>query len=207
HDHSGRNGETGTDIVRHHDRCHPEFGLQLPDQVDYRIYREWVEPGGRLIVEYYLRIGDDRACYPDSFAHPTRDLAGEARHDLVGVEFHEGELLPYQLLDPRLREPGMFPQRERDILIDGQGVEERGVLEDHPESAPDLVRLHEAQLGDLLAEDPNLSTIRDEETEYQLQDRRLADPRFTEDHQRLAGHDAEVEAAQDRPLEAQPDIP
>ena len=84
-----------------------------------------------------------------------------------------------------------------DVLGHGQRVEERAFLEHHPEVGADLHQLVFAHSVDLLAVDPDDAAVRLQQTEDQLQDRRLPRPAGAQEDLGVPGDQREADVAQD----------
>ena len=87
-------------------------------------------------------------------------------------------------------------QREQHVLLDGEGVEERRVLEEHAELRADPVELEVAHRHDVLAVDEDLAAVRLEQPDQVLHQHRLPRARPADDHVDLAALDLQVDAAQ-----------
>ena len=68
----------------------------------------------------------------------------------------------------------MLDERKRDVVEDVDGVEERGVLVDHPELLPHAVEVALAQRDDVLAVDEDLAARGLLERDDEAEQRRLA---------------------------------
>jgi phenylpropionate dioxygenase-like ring-hydroxylating dioxygenase large terminal subunit len=167
---------------------------------------EGIEARGRLVVEDDLRIRGDGARDADALSHPAGELARKLGHDLLGIEVDEREPLAHDLLDARLVELGVLPERIGDVVEDGKRVEQRRVLEDHPDLATQVERLLEAQIPDVLVEHANDAGIGHEKPQDQLQDGRLSGARFAGDHQRLAPVHLQRDAVENRTVERQENV-
>jgi hypothetical protein len=82
-------------------------------------------------------------------------------------------------------------QRERHVLPDCNGIEQRAVLEDHRHLAADGLELFFREPGDVFASHKNLARIRLQESQQHLQRHRFAHPASAQDAKCLAGIDAE----------------
>ena len=87
-----------------------------------------VEARGRLVVEDVLRAKRDRAGDADALPHAAGQLgrdSGRRRWEIDELQrFHA------RAVDLALGQLLLLPQSHRDVLADGERVEERGELED-----------------------------------------------------------------------------
>jgi hypothetical protein len=98
-------------------------------------------------------------------------------------------------------------QRERDILGDREGVEERGRLEDHTDAHPDAVHRLIIHRVHRFAKDEDLAPARLEQPNQVLEEHALAAAARTHDDLDLALPDPERHTFQDRdPIERLPEV-
>ena len=116
-------------------------------------------------------------------------VGGQAGHgDLVA-----GDLVEQRLLDER----EIFADRHLDILGDGQGREERAVLEQHSPAPADILRLVLLAPDHIFAEHLDVAGVRHLKADDRAHQHRLAGARSADDAENLAAADIEVEAVMD----------
>ena len=105
----------------------PEFLAQPQDRVGDQVGDDRIETGRGFVVEHELGPRDDRAREAGALEHAAGELGGQI---VVGLgEPHAVERIHDGAPDLRFRELGMFAQRQRDVLADGQAIEQRRELE------------------------------------------------------------------------------
>jgi hypothetical protein len=98
-------------------------------------------------------------------------------------------------------------QREADVGVDRQRVEQRIVLEQHAHPLAQRQQLDRRGRRQVAAERPHLPAIGPHQPHHQLEQRGLARAAAPEDDGDLAGHDPQVEPAEHRAVaEAQPHV-
>ena len=139
------------------DRGDAEPLLQPRDLGAHLAAQLGVEVGQRLVEEERVGLADDRAAHRDALALAAGQVARLALEVLVELERLRRR--PDLLVDLVVGGLGQ-PQRERDVLVDGQVRVERVVLEDHREVAvarrqvvDPLVADHHVAGGDVLEAD------------------------------------------------------
>ena len=106
------------------------------EQVVDLLRRDWIEPGRRLVVDHQLGVGDGRARDPSSLFHAAGELGALAAIQTDGAQ-SRGDAL-----GDRCRvEPAALLERERDVALDGQKIEQRVVLEQHADAPADRAEL------------------------------------------------------------------
>jgi len=88
----------------------------------------------------------------------------------------------------------LLPESHRDIVADGERIEERGELENVPDARAELVELAPPQLGHLESVDDDLAGVRLEQTDDMLDRDRLPRARVADDDHRLAFSNIKREA-------------
>jgi hypothetical protein len=161
-----------------------------------RVDQDGIEPGGGLVEEHDLGLGDQRACDGHAFAHAARDFGRvfvphAAEADLVELLLHA----PVDLAGPQ---PASLPEGEGHVVEDRHRVEERPALEDDAIALPDAVQLAAPQARDVGAVHDHRAGIRSEQADEVLEQHRLAPAAAADHHHDLAGGDVEVDAAQYR---------
>src|SRR5581483_423049 len=192
--------EGAREVVRHDDRGEAEALLEVADQVVDLRRGDGVEAGRRLVVEERLRLERERARERRALAHAARELgrhepfrAGEVDH-LEHAAHARGVLVA--------RPDAVLAERVDDVLADGEGVEERAHLEEHPEPAADRDHAVLVQRADRRAVDDHVAAIGAEEAVHVLQDDALPRAASAEEDERLAGKDGDRDAPED-PLRAE----
>src|SRR5699024_2985223 len=90
------------------------------------------------------------------------------------------ELFHDDVADLGLGLAGVLPQRERDVVVEVHGPEQRAVLEQDPEQLADLVELLGGALEDVRAVDDDLASLGAQEADERLEEYRLTGTRRTE---------------------------
>jgi hypothetical protein len=128
-----------------------------------------VEAGGGLVEEDHLGLGGDGAGEGGALLHPARQL-GRVEVGGAGGQAHAGEGLDgagagLGAGHPRLQ------VAEGHVLPDGERVEERAALEEHPEAARKASRV---EAGHVLARRGGWCRRRADEAQDALEEHRLA---------------------------------
>jgi hypothetical protein len=84
-----------------------------------------------------------------------------------------------------------------DVVVDGERVEERALLEDHPDLLAHAHHLGLRVLGDVFAVHEDAPRVGLEQAQYEVDDGGLAAARAAEDDLRLAAVDEEADAVED----------
>src|SRR5579863_226417 len=91
----------------------------------------------------------------------------------------------------------MVLQRKSYVLLDGQRIVKRGVLEQETHFLPDLTKLVQSQVGDVLPSDANRSRVRFLESDDEPQQYALARAAATQHRQGFAGLHRQTDPVQD----------
>ena len=143
-------------IVRDDDAGDAE-GIVVTDQPHDHAHGDRIETDERLVVDQQFRVHDDRAGQGHAARHAARQLRG---HQVGGTaQAHGMQLGQHQLPQHRLRQAGMFADRERHVLEDREVGEQRAVLEQHAHPAAQTVEPPGVEAGDLLPEDHDAALI------------------------------------------------
>ena len=171
HRHVRGDVERVAQLVRDDDRADVLQIAQLDDLLVDGRRGDRVETGGRLVVEQDPRLGGHRARDRDAAALAARELR---RHPIdVLRQADEPEHLLDTPVDLVQRHVGLLVQLVADVLADGQRVEQRAFLEHHPEIGAHRIISRFGQLIDALAVHPDDAAVGAQETDDDLQDRRL----------------------------------
>ena len=95
-----------------------------------------VEARRRLVVEHHLGLEHECPRDAHAFAHATRELGWQERQHVLR-ESDASQRLHHARSDFVLGQARVLAQRIRDVLVDREGVEERGPLEHEPHAASD----------------------------------------------------------------------
>jgi hypothetical protein len=185
-------------LVRHDDRAHVLQVPELDDLVVDRIRRDRIEPGGRLVVEQDARLEGHGA----RNRHAPPLAAGQLRRLLVDMlaQADEAEHLLDAAAHVVERHVAFFVQLVADVLGDGERVEQRAFLKDHPEVG---AHLHQLALGhrvDALAVHPDHAGVGPEQPQDQLEDRGLPGAAGPEEDLRVTGNQREAHLAENDPV-------
>ena len=172
------------DVVGHHDGRVADARLQLGDELGHQSRIGRVEPGRGLVEEDHLRLHGEGPRDAHALAHPARQLGG---HEVVGAgQAHEREQPVDAVGDLALVEARVLAQRVRDVLEDGQRVEERGALKDEAGAPPERQHRFLPQAVDPRAEQEDLAGIRPDEAIGDAQEHGLARAAAAHDGERRA---------------------
>jgi hypothetical protein len=129
--------ERARHVVTDHQVRRSEPLPRLLDQIVHQPRCQRVQPRGRLVVDQHLRLEHQRPRQAHPLALPTRQLRWE---QVLLVHQPQRVQHPHHLLaDLRLRQLRVLDQRERHVFQDRQRVEQRRVLKNHTELAPEGV--------------------------------------------------------------------
>src|SRR5919112_56627 len=177
-------------LVRDEDGGHVFEVAELYRQLADGARRRRVEARRRLVEHDDLRAADERPRNAYAPAHAARKLY---RHLVYRVfEVDEAEH-PAHLLLHLVLGHALLVQAVGDVVVDRERVEERALLEDHPDLLAHGHHLGLGVLGDVLAVNDDAARVGLEEAENQLDGRRLAAARAAEDDLRLALLDGEAQ--------------
>jgi hypothetical protein len=121
------------------------------ERVDDRA-RDRVEAGGGLIVQQVLGPEGDGAGDADALAHAARELGGELGAH-VRSRSTSSSASRTRVVDLLVGEEALLAEPHRDVLRDGERVEERGELEDVADLGAQRVEVAARELADLDAID------------------------------------------------------
>ena len=141
---------------------------------------------------YFGRSAIARAM-PTRLRMPPDSSAGKRSLDAGQVD--EVERLVDALRDLALGQLLLLAQPHRDVLADGERVEQRGELEDVADARAQRVELAARQLGHVEAVDQDLAGVGLEQADDVLDRDGLAGARVADDDHRLALGDVEGEAS------------
>src|SRR3569833_1037459 len=179
-------------VVRDDDAGHAELVAHADHQLIDDRAGDRIEARRRLVVQDVFRTEGYRARDADALVHTPRQLGGIAMLDVR--EIHELEGLVYARFDLLLRELLLLAQAHRDVLADGERVEQRGELKHIADTRTQLIELAPRQMRHVETVDEDLPRIRLEQSDDVLDRDRLARARVADDHHRLAFDDVEREA-------------
>ena len=189
-----RDVERVAQLVRDDDRAHVLQVAQLDDLLVHGDGRDRIEAGRRLVVE------QDAAAWPPSRARSPRGAAGRPTAPTASRSMNSRRPTKPSTSSTRAstcraacRSPRTACSRRS---RHGQRVEQRALLEHHPEVG---AHLHQLQLGhrvDALAVHPDRAGVGLQQAENQLQDRRLARAARAEDDLRVPRQQREADVLQ-----------
>ncbi len=175
----------GRDVVRDDQTGGAGLRVEVDDQLVEVRRTHRIETGVGLVEQQDLRVEHQRAGKAGPLAHTTGDLprqlllrAGEADHR---------HLLEDDLLDLRLALLRVLTQREGDVVVQVLRAEQGAVLEQDAEQLADLVQVGLADVADILAVDPDVTTVGHEQPDQVLEEDGLAGAGGPEQHADLTG--------------------
>src|SRR6185436_13197613 len=178
-------------VVRHHDRRHVHALLDRADEVVDDVGHDRIQAGRRLVVEDIGRIDGHRAREANALLHAARERGG--LHVLDALEPDPGQPLGDATMDLVIADPQVLAHRQRDVLADGERIEQRSALEQHAEAPAHAVQLGLVQVCDVLAVHDDAALVRVHEADDVLQEHALPAAAAAQDHGREAGRQLEEE--------------
>ena len=164
------------------------------DELDDGGGGDGVEAAGGGVVEDEVGFGDDGAGDGDAAAHASGELGGEFVDGLT--EFDEVEDLFDAGAGFRFGDV-LFVEAVGYVVLDGEGVEEGGLLKDHADAGAELVEFDLGDGGDLLAEDADGAGVGAEEAVGELHEDGFAAAGGAEDDAGLGVVDVEGDVFED----------
>src|SRR5258705_9835111 len=194
HGHVRGDVECIAQLMRHYDRADVFEVAQLDDFFVHCRRGDWIQPGGRLVVQQDARLERHRPRDGDSPAL----TAGELRRHFVDVlgQADEAEHLFDALVHLFERHVGLLIQLVADVLAHGERVEQCALLEDHAQVGSYRHHLLFRELVHPLAIHPDDAAVRLEQPRDDLQGGRLAGPAGAQDDLRVALEQRETEVLQ-----------
>ena len=154
-----------------------------------------VEACVRLVVEDQFRVSDQGAGDPDPLFHAARDIRG---HQLPGVRDVDQLQTALDALPDRVfLKLGVLAQGERDVVANGEPVEQPAPLEDIAHALARLSELPARGPTDLLPEDLHAPRVRCEDADGVLEGDGLADARGAHDREGARPRELHGEARED----------
>src|SRR6266851_4541971 len=163
--------------------------------------RRWpIRAALRMSCVTATEVTFNRSWQPHPFAHAAGKLGRLFIFD--AGQFHHVQRLADFPAHFRLGPPPLLAQRERDIFLHRQRIEERRALEEHPEFLSDLKELALVHPAQILPIDQNLTPVRRQQADEALEQNALAAAAAADDHDGLAGFDAQAHPVE-HPLRAE----
>src|SRR5699024_4792407 len=134
-----RHGTCHVDVVCDDQNGRVDLGVQVDQQLRQVRGTNRIQPGVRLVTQNDLRIQYQRTRQSRTLTHATGDFAWQLV--LRPRKTRHLEFLHHDLTDLGLRFLGVLPQRERHVVVEVHGAEQRAVLEQYAEQLPGLVQL------------------------------------------------------------------
>ena len=166
----------------------------LDDKLDDGGGGDGVQTAGGGVVEDEVGFGDDGAGDGDAAAHATGELGGELGSG-VGEKDEVEDF--FNALMGVVGGDAFFVEAVGDVVLDVEGVEEGGLLEDHADAVAELEAVHFAHGDDILAEDGDGAGVGQKEPVDELEEDRFAASGWAEDDELLAGGDGEGDVFED----------
>ena len=136
-------------VVRGHEHREAQAPVEIHQQLLDAPHVERIEAGEGLVAQHDLRIGHQRAGQSPAPAHASGELA---RVERAGVGKADGREPSFDLgSDVGFAPLRVLEQRQGHVLEDRHRVEERSMLEEHPDPVAHAVELRVAEPGDVLA--------------------------------------------------------
>jgi hypothetical protein len=157
-----------------------------------------VEAGGGLVKQQNFRVHGQGARQARALAHAPAQLGGHVV--LHPAQPHQVQLDAGHDADGGLFQLRQLAQGQRDVLFDGQGIEERGTLEQHPDLPPDEVEPLLRHVADIVVLDVHVTGGGRLQADEVAQERGLAGPAAAQDDHGLPRLDLQVHAVQDTAL-------
>ena len=107
--------------------------------------RDRIETRGRLVVQDVLRPERDGPRDADALPHSARQLGGKAVLDAGKID--EIERFAHAVRDLVFGELLLLAESHRDVLADGERVEQRGELEDVADARAELIESRRDSVG------------------------------------------------------------
>ena len=176
-------------------RGRPQIAHPLDDQLVDHVAHDRVEAGCRLVEEDDLGLRRDGAGQSHALLHAAGQFGGEQVGD-VGAQADLGQRVDGQPLGLGQLHAAALDQAERDVLPDGQGVEQRGPLEQHAELGQHPGAIGTAQMDGRLAIDQDLAAVWTQQAQDAFQQDGLAAAGAADDDDALALLDLQIDALQ-----------
>src|ERR1022692_943241 len=149
-----------SDVVADHHRGRVVLMTDLPYQIAEQGGAHRVQPGIGFVEQQDLRLHDQGAGEPGSLAHAAAQLVGKAL--LRARQTDLDEVLHDDLAYVSLALRGVLTQRERHVVVEVHGAEQRPVLEQHPDPTAHGEEVALVELGHILAVDVHVAVVRRE---------------------------------------------
>src|SRR6185436_3354808 len=181
-------------VVRDDDDRRAEAGVQVADQRKNLLAGARVEVAGRFVGEQDRRIDRQRARDRDALPLAAGELVGQMMQAVFELDQREQLARAFVDLLPR---PAAQVQRQPHVLQRAQRRQQVEELEDEADLvAADAGQLVVAEAGERLAVDAHLAGGRAIEPADQVQQRRFAGARRSNDRDHLAARDGEGDAVE-----------
>src|SRR5208337_2646753 len=190
-----RDGFCAMQVMSDHNGGHVVLRLQLEDQLIDLTGGDGIESRGGFIEQKDAGIESQRTRQPNSLLHATGKIAGHFLE--IAFHTHAGQQFPDAIALFRFRHFGMPLQGEGHVLLDGQGVVQRRLLEQEPHLFPDLVQGIEVEKGDLLPMNANRAGVGLLQADDQLEQHTLTGATASEHGQGFAILHSQINAVQD----------
>ena len=187
------NGEAH--VVCYYDAGDAELELEALNKVADAASHDGIDHGGGLVVKDGLGLGGQRAGDGDAAPLAGGEAGGQQMNGFARAD--QVEQAGNELLNLVLLQTALFAQREGDVFADGEGVEERAVLEDHGDVLADFLEASLIERGNVLAVDANAARVCLEEAEENAQGNGLPYPAAAEDAEGLAAAVVETDLVED----------
>ena len=182
-------------VVSDNDRSDVKMGLQAPNQTVDGVGDNRIKARRRLIVEDAGGLGNDDPCQRGPLAHPPTEVC---RH--LGFLSRKGDQFQgFPDLAPDLLLIAKTPltEGEGNILKDSHGIEERSILEKHPDFPADRLEFPLVEARDLFPFHSDGAGNRLEKTDQMPQEDAFSPATLSQKDQGFSPRNIQVDAPQD----------
>ena len=179
--------------MRNENGSHTFQIAQFHDEIANRRAGNRVQSRGRLVIEDEPGSVSHRASDRDPSPLPAGKIG---RHSIVVLcEAHKPQHASHPSAKFLFTRALVLAQAEADVLRHRQRIEERTLLEDHADHRPNPHEVGLLHAADIFAVDFDHAGLRLDQTQYELEDRRLPRAAPSENDLRSAGGDIERDVA------------
>src|SRR3954453_21999434 len=185
----------GHDVVRDHDVGAAVLLVDLLDQLAQQRGANGIQAGVGLVEEHDVGVEHERPREAGPLAHAAGELVGHLVRRALEADLAQAPV--DDVADLVLALVGVLAQRERDVVPQVHGAEQRAVLEQHAELLAHLEQLVVGHARHRLPVHEHVALVGIQQPDHLLDADGLPGARGPEDHRDLVLGDAHVQAAQD----------